>query len=487
MNKLVLVTGATGYVGGRLVSKLLKLNYKVRVLARNPNRLENKTWYKDVEIHKGDVLNRESLIGLFKNVDTAYYLIHSMSNFNNFEKTDIKAADIFSQIASDEKLKRIIYLGGLADSSSNLSKHLKSRHLTGDELRKSKTQIIEFRASVIVGSGSLSFEMIRNLTERIPVMICPRWVYTKTQPISIKNILDYLIASLSIEFKENQVFEIGGKDVLSYGDMIKQYALTRKLRRLLISIPVLTPKLSSYWVHWTTPLSANITRPLVEGLKNESIVKSFESDLYFKDIDILDYKESLILALDNLDTGNVETSWSDSLSSSNSEEYSVDLKSKEGILIERRNIYIESTPQRIFSFILTLGGENGWLYGNFLWKIRGYIDLLFGGVGLRRGRRNPIALQQGDALDFWRVEKIVDKKLLRLKAEMKLPGNAWLQYEMISINDSKTELIQTAYFAPKGLGGLMYWYALYPIHQVIFSGLIRTIKKRVENNGIHKA
>ena len=486
MNKLVLVTGATGYVGGRLVSKLVKMNYNVRVLARNPERLINKTWYSNVEIRQGDVLNKDSLIGLFKNVDTAYYLIHSMSNFNDFEKTDIKAANIFSQIASKEKLKRIIYLGGLADSSSNLSKHLKSRQLTGDELRKSETQIIEFRASVIVGSGSLSFEMIRNLTERIPVMICPRWVYTKTQPISIKNILDYLIASLDIQFKGNKVFEIGGKDVLSYGDMIKQYALIRKLKRLLISVPVLTPKLSSYWVHWTTPLSANITRPLVEGLKNESIVKSFEADSYFKDIKILNYKESLILALDNLDTGNVETSWSDSLSSSNSQEYLVDLKSKEGLLIERRNIYIESNAQRIFTFILALGGKNGWLYGNFLWKIRGYIDLLFGGVGMRRGRRNSIALQQGDALDFWRVEKIVDKKLLRLKAEMKLPGNAWLQYEIIFINDSKTELIQTAYFAPKGLGGLIYWYALYPIHQIIFSGLIKTIKKRVENNGIHK-
>jgi len=296
-----------------------------------------------------------------------------MSNFNDFEKTDIKAANIFSQIASKEKLKRIIYLGGLADSSSNLSKHLKSRLLTGDELRKSETQIIELRASVIVGSGSLSFEMIRNLTERIPVMICPRWVYTKTQPISIKNILDYLIASLDIQFKGNKVFEIGGKDVLSYGDMIKQYALIRKLKRLLISVPVLTPKLSSYWVHWTTPLSANITRPLVEGLKNESIVKSFEADSYFKDIKILNYKESLILALDNLDTGNVETSWSDSLSSSNSQEYLVDLKSKEGLLIERRNIYIESNAQRIFTFILAprrkkwvaiwkLPMENSWLY-----------------------------------------------------------------------------------------------------------------------------
>ena len=486
MDKIILVTGATGYVGGRLVSKLLEMNYQVRVLARNPSRLENNIWYKNVEIHKGDVLNKESLSGLFENVEKAYYLIHSMSNFNNFTETDIKAAKIFSEVAKQENLNQIIYLGGLADNTSNLSKHLKSRLLTGDELRKSGIQIIEFRASVIVGSGSLSFEMIRNLTERIPVMICPRWVYTKTQPISIKNVLDYLFACLKIDFEKNEIFEIGGKDVLSYGLMIKQYASMRKLKRLLIPIPILTPKLSSYWVHWTTPLSQNITRPLVEGLKNESIVKNFNVNSYFKNINILTYNESLELALNNLEAGNVETSWSDSLSSSNSDEYLVDLQSKEGLLIERRNIYIESSPKKIFSFILTLGGQHGWLYGNSLWKIRGYIDLLFGGVGLRRGRRNPNQLRQGDALDFWRVEKIILNKLLRLKAEMKLPGNAWLQYEIIPIDNIKTEIIQTAYFAPKGLGGLLYWYILYPIHQIIFSGLIKTIKKRVENNEFYK-
>lgn len=488
MDKLVLVTGATGYVGGRLISKLINMKYKVRVLARNPSRLENKTWYNKVEIHHGDVLDKNSLIGLFKNVDTAYYLIHSMSNFNNFDEKDIKAAKIFSKIADEEKLNQIIYLGGLADNSSDLSKHLRSRLLTGDELRKSKIKIIEFRASVIVGSGSLSFEMIRNLTERIPVMICPKWVYTRTQPISIKNVIEYLVSSLSIEFEKNMIFEIGGKDVLSYGDMIKQYAKIRNLKRLLIPIPILTPKLSSYWVHWTTPLSANITRPLVEGLKNESIIKSNNSSRsYFKKIKLLNYKEALNIALNNLKAGNVETSWSDSLSSSNREEYLVDLKSKEGLLIERRNIYIKSNSKNIFSFILTLGGKNGWLYGNFLWRMRGYIDLLVGGVGLRRGRRNPVELKQGDALDFWRVEKIISNKLLRLKAEMKLPGIAWLQYEIVSISDTKSELIQTAYFASKGLGGLLYWYILYPIHQIIFSGLIKTIKKKIELNEIYKA
>ena len=486
MNKVILVTGATGYVGGRLISRLLNMGYKIRVLARNPSRLENKRWYNDIEIHKGDVLNKKSLVGLFKNVEKAYYLIHSMSNFNDFAKTDIKAAKIFLQVAQNEKLKQIIYLGGLADNSTNLSKHLKSRQLTGTELRKSKIQIIEFRASVIVGSGSLSFEMIRNLTERIPIMICPRWVYTKTQPISIQNVLDYLTNCLTINFKKNEIFEIGGGDVLNYGDMIKQYAVIRGLKRLLLPVPVLTPKLSSYWVHWTTPLSANITRPLVEGLKNESIVKNNHTMTYFKNINILNYNESLAIALNNLDNGNVETSWSDSLSSSNSDEYLVDLKSEEGLLIERRNIYINSSSKNIFQFILTLGGENGWLYGNFLWRIRGYIDLLLGGVGLRRGRRSPYELRQGDALDFWRVEKIIDNKLLRLKAEMKLPGNAWLQYEIISIDNLKTEVIQTAYFAPKGLGGLTYWYILYPIHQIIFSGLIKNIKRNVEGYGIHK-
>ena len=476
--KKILVTGSTGYVGGRLVPKLLAEGYKVRVLARNPERIKNKAWFNDVEVHQGDILKPETINGLFNEIDVAYYLIHSMQGHKNFEKVDLFAADTFAKIASKENLKKIIYLGGLADDSMQLSKHLKSRLDTGKKLSNYGANIIEFRANVIVGSGSLSFEMIRNLTERIPVMICPQWVYTKTQPIAISNVIEYLISALNISIPDNQIIEIGGRDVFTYGDMIRQYAKVRKLKRFLIPVPVLTPKLSSYWVHWTTPLSANITRPLVQGLKNESIVKSNTAKKYFPDIKLLTYSESVKRAVFNFDNKSIETCWSDSLSSSKGNDNQVTSINQEGLITETRFIKIISHKSKIFNFVTSIGGDRGWLYANFLWSIRGYIDLMFGGVGLRRGRRHPYDLKQGDALDFWRVEKIIPNKLLRLKAEMKLPGKAWLEYEILD-RKNDCQLIQRAYFMPTGLFGLIYWYSLYPLHKIIFRGLINNIKKEV--------
>ena len=479
VSKNILVTGSTGYVGGRLVPKLLEKGYSVRVLVRNAERLKNRSWYSKVEIFSGDVLDISSLKNLFVDIDLAYYLIHSMSDTNDFDQSDIKAAQNFCSAAKKSNLKKIIYLGGLADSETKLSKHLKSRQNTGDELRKSSINITEFRAGVIVGSGSLSFEMIRNLSERIPVMICPKWVYTKTQPIAIRNVIDYLIQTIDMPMPNNQIIEIGGKDVLSYGDMIKKYSEVRELKRYLIPVPVLTPNLSSYWVHWTTPLSSSITRPLVQSLKNESIVTNEIAIKYFPKIQLIKYKEAVQLALAKLNQQLVETSWSDSLSSSHGSDVIVDIKAIEGLIVEKRSIIINSSDDNIFSFLLTLGGENGWLFANYLWEIRGYIDLMLGGVGLRRGRRNANEIKQGDALDFWRVEKLLTNKIIRLKAEMIVPGKAWLQYEINSIDKLKCELIQSAYFAPKGLFGLAYWYLLYPIHKIIFSGLIKAIRKKI--------
>ena len=480
MREKILVTGATGYVGGRLIPQLLDNNYKVRVLVRNPDRLKNKAWYNKVDIYKGNVLNQKTIIGLFEGIDTAYYLIHSMENHKNFDKTDLVAANIFATTAKTENLKKIVYLGGLAEDRRNLSKHLQSRLDTGKELSRHGITVIEFRASVIVGSGSLSFEMIRNLTERLPMMICPKWIYTRTQPIAISNIIEYLINILNANILENQIIDIGGKDILTYGEMIRQYAKIRNLKRLLLPVPVLTPKLSSYWVHWTTPLSANITRPLVEGLKNESIVKNNSAQEYFSNIKLLSYKDSVKKAISNFDTKSIETSWSDSLSSSKGNDNYVDTFLKEGIIIESRKIKIRKNKEIIFNFISSIGGEKGWLYTNFLWKIRGYIDVLVGGVGLRRGRRHPSKLKQGDALDFWRVEKITPNQILRLKAEMRIPGKAWLEYKIIEEKDN-CQLIQNAYFMPTGLFGLFYWYVLYPIHKIIFRGLIKTIKKEIES------
>tara|TARA_Y100000814_G_scaffold288735_1_gene260641 strand:+ start:614 stop:2089 length:1476 start_codon:yes stop_codon:yes gene_type:complete len=485
----ILVTGATGYVGGRLIPKLLQLGFEVRILARNPDRIKNRSWYSDVEIFTGDVLNKDSLKGLFTNIDTAFYLIHSLSQGNNFNHADIEAAENFSQVAQAEKLNKIIYLGGLAEGSDHLSEHLLSRQKTGEILRNSDIDITEFRSGVIVGSGSLSFEIIRNLTERLPIMICPKWVYTKTQPISIENVLEYLIHSVSTDTPKNSIFEIGGDNVLSYGDMIRRYALIRGLSRLLIPVPVLTPKLSSYWIHWTTPVSAKMTRPLVEGLKNESIVHDKKAQQYFPQISLINYDDAVKLALSNLDDQDIETSWSDSLSSSNGQDDPiesislqndniVDYNEISGMLQDKKIITIEKSSASIFTFLSTLGGETGWLYGNLLWKIRGYIDLFFGGVGLRRGRRDPMVLNQGDALDFWRIEKIIENKLIRLKAEMKVPGKAWLQYDIVE-NKNNCTLTQTAFFAPKGLLGLLYWYSLFPIHIFIFKGMIKAIKNRV--------
>ena len=477
--KKILVTGSSGYVGGRLVPKLIKKGYDVRVLIRNPQRIKDKIWYDKVDVFKGDVLDENSITGLFEGVDIAYYLIHSMEANGDFVKSDLIAANNFAKVADKENLENIIYLGGLADESSELSEHLKSRHDTGKELSKFGAKVIEFRANVIVGSGSLSFEMIRNLTERIPVMICPQWVYTKTQPIAISNVLDYLIGALKIEVNKSVAIEIGGKDILTYGEMIRKYAKVRNLNRYLIPVPVLTPKLSSYWVHWTTPLSANITRPLVEGLKNESIVRVKNAQKYFPNIKLLSYEESVSMAIANLDKKSIETSWSDSLTSSNGNDSQVSSVIKEGLIVETRKIKIKSSSHRIFSTISSIGGDNGWFYANFLWSIRGYIDLLFGGVGLRRGRRHPNKLRQGDALDFWRVEKIVLNKLLRLKAEMRLPGKAWLEYEIVE-NNNDIILFQRAYFLPTGLFGLAYWYTLYPLHKIIFKGLLNAIRKKVE-------
>ena len=477
--KKILVTGSSGYVGGRLVPKLVNLNHSVRVLVRNPQRIENKIWYDKVEVFKGNVLDEKSIADLFKDVEIAYYLIHSMESKKDFVESDLLAANNFAKLASVAGVKKIIYLGGLADENTKLSNHLKSRHDTGKELAKFSPNVVEFRANVIVGSGSLSFEMIRNLTERIPVMICPQWVFTRTQPIAISNILEYLIGALSIKIDKSVIIEIGGKDVLTYGEMIKEYAKARKLSRYLIPIPILSPKLSSYWVHWTTPLSASITKPLVEGLKNESIVTSDLAKKYFPEIKLLSYTQAVEKSILNFDKKLIETSWSDSLVSSNGNDNQVSSVLKEGLIVETRKIKINASKNNVFKTITSIGGDNGWFYANFLWSIRGYIDLLFGGVGLRRGRRHPSKLKQGDALDFWRVEKVVSNKLLRLKAEMKLPGKAWLEYEIFE-NKDNVILLQKAYFMPTGLFGLLYWYGLYPLHKVIFSGLVNRIKSKSE-------
>jgi uncharacterized protein YbjT (DUF2867 family) len=416
-------------------------------------------------------------------VSAAYYLIHSMSGNEDFHERDIFAARIFSRCAKLSGIDQIIYLGGLGDPDSRLSEHLASRQATGQALAQSGIPVTEFRAAVIVGSGSISFEMVRYLTERIPVMICPQWVYTNVQPIAIRDVLSYLVAALETPECLGRVIEIGGSDVLSYGDMIKVYAEVRGLRRFLIPVPVLTPRLSSYWVHWMTPVPASITRPLVEGLRNEVVVRDEKALQIFPNITPIDYRTAVKRVLNVLETGQAETRWTDALASSIGDRSPVSLTSREGMIIERRQTSVKASASQVFQAFSRLGGEQGWLYFDWAWRIRGVIDRLFGGVGLRRGRRDPYEVRVGDALDFWRVEAVVPNELLCLRAEMKVPGGAWLQFEAHPQENGSTRLLQTAFFTPKGFIGFLYWYLLYPIHGVIFSGLIQKLKMMAESGG----
>ena len=477
---MVLVTGATGYVGGRLVPRLLEAGRRVRVLARDPSRLAGRPWVEAVEVVRGDVLDPSTLPAALNGVEVAYYLVHSMGEQAAFAARDREAARAFGLAARDAGVERIVYLGGLGAAETGLSDHLRSRQETGDALRSGGVPVTEFRAAVIVGSGSISFEMIRWLVERLPVMICPRWVFQRIQPVAITDVLSYLVAAPDVPESADRIVEIGGSDVLTYRDMMLGYAARRGLRRHLVPVPVLTPRLSSHWVRWMTPVPAAIARPLVEGLRNEVIVRDDSALHLFPAIHPLSYAEALDQALERLERGEVETAWSDALSNSPPGVPTVTLSTVEGMIIERRTVQVDLFPEPLFRAFTGLGGERGWLYMNWAWEIRGVLDQLVGGPGFRRGRRDPDNLRPGDALDFWRVEAVEPGRLLRLRAEMKVPGRAWLQFEAQPL-DGGSLLSQTAYFAPHGLAGHLYWYALYPIHAAIFGNLVRRVAERARS------
>lgn len=477
---LILVSGATGYVGGRLVPRLLEAGYRVRCLVRDPSRLRGRPWATQVEMAAGDVLEPETLSAALAGVETAYYLVHSMHGGPDFHQRDQRAACHFATAARAAGVGRIIYLGGLGDPEADLSQHLRSRQDIGMILGQSGVSVTEFRAAIIVGSGSLSFEMIRYLVERVPVMICPRWVYTRVQPISIRDVLGYLVAALETPESSGQVVEIGGKDILTYAEMMMGYARARSLRRWLIPVPVLTPRLSGYWVHWVTPIPATLAHPLIEGLRNEVVVRDPRAQTLFPQIQPIDYMTAVRLAVERLEASQQETAWSDALASSQGDVPPVQLTIQAGMILERRSRRVAAPPEAVYRVFAGIGGARGWYCANWIWRLRGVLDRLVGGVGLRRGRRHPDDLRAGDALDFWRVEAVEPGQRLRLRAEMKLPGQAWLQFEARSQPDGFTLLKQTAFFAPHGLSGLLYWYVLYPVHALIFAGLIREIARRAE-------
>jgi uncharacterized protein YbjT (DUF2867 family) len=478
---LVLLTGASGYVGGRLLKSLENAGWPVRCLARHPEFLQGRVT-PDTEVVKGDCLDQASLAPALAWVQTAYYLVHSMGSSGKFEEQDRQAAGNFAAAARQAGVRRIIYLGGLGAEEQSLSTHLRSRQEVADILRSSGIPTIEFRASIVIGSGSLSFEMIRALVQRLPVMICPRWVAVKAQPIAIEDVLAYLLQALALPIGESAVFEIGGPDQVSYGDIMKEYARQCGLRRWTISVPVLTPRLSSLWLGLVTPIYARIGRKLVDSLRNPTLVRN-PSALKVFDIKPRSLREAIERALLNEDKEFAETRWSDALSSAGK------TRSWGGVrfgtrLVDSRTAHVAACPAAAFAPIRRIGGVNGWYFAGFLWWFRGFLDLLAGGVGMRRGRRNAETLKVGDALDFWRVEAFEPDHLLSLVAEMKVPGRAWLKFEVepsgARPGSQESNIRQTAIFDPAGLGGLVYWYALYPAHRWIFAGMLREIAARAE-------
>lgn len=475
---LILVTGATGYVGGRLVPRLVAAGRRVRCLVRDPGRLQGREWLGHVEVVAGDVLRPETLAPALAGVAVAYYLVHSMARGAGFHERDVAAARAFGRAAARAGVRRIIYLGGLGDPGGDLSEHLRSRQETGAALREGGVPVTEFRAAVVVGAGSISFEMIRYLTERLPVMVCPRWVYTRVQPIAVDDLLAYLVRALDVPESAGRVIEIGGADVLTYGDMIRRYARVRGLRRWLVPVPVLTPRLSSYWVHLVTPIPSTIARPLIEGLRSETVVRDDLARRLFPEIEPVGYDDAVRAALASLEAGAVETAWSDALATTAPTAAPRVLTTQEGMIIERRQLVVAAPPARVFAAVSGIGGQRGYGPHGWAWALRGALDRLVGGVGLRRGRRDPDHLRAGDAVDFWRVEAVEQDRLLRLRAEMKVPGAAWLQFETLPHGDGQTQLVQTAFFAPKGLAGPLYWYLLYPVHSLVFSGTVAALAAR---------
>lgn len=475
--ELILLTGATGYIGGRLLPALLEKGYKVRCLARRPEHLKGHV-HGNCEVVAADLADANSLGPAMAGVATAFYLVHSMGSEGGFAEQDRRAAENFGRAARSAGVRRIIYLGGLGGDKT-LSEHLASRQEVGRILCDLGVPTIELRASIIIGSGSLSFEMVRALVSRLPVMTTPRWVRSLAQPIAGEDVLSYCLAAIEMPGEDSIVYEIAGPDRVSYADLMREYERQVGLNRLIIPVPVLSPGLSSLWLELVTPLYARVGRKLIESVKYDTVVKD---DRALRDFDIRPrgLREAIARALANEDQEFAQTRWSDALSSSGSP------KTWGGVcfgnrLIDRRRVHVGVDPVAAFKPVERIGGTTGWYFANWLWKLRAVIDLLLGGVGIRRGRPHTQRLLPGDALDFWRVEAVEPPLLLRLRAEMKLPGRAWLQFEVEPDESGKGSWItQTALFDPIGLLGPLYWYGIWPLHQWVFAGMLRSIARAAE-------
>ncbi|MCX4405484.1 MULTISPECIES: SDR family oxidoreductase [unclassified Streptomyces] len=480
-----LVTGATGYIGGRLVPELLGAGHRVRCLARSPAKLRDYPWVGDAEVVRGDVTDAGSVAEALRGVDVAYYLVHALGTGHAFEETDRKAAGIFGEQARAAGVRRIVYLGGLTPAGvpqERLSPHLRSRAEVGDILLKSGVPTTVLRAAVIIGSGSASFEMLRYLTERLPVMVTPSWVRTRIQPIGVRDVLRTLVGSARMPAEVNRTFDIGGPEVLTYLEMMQRYAAVAELpRRLILPVPVLTPGLSSHWVGLVTPVPASIARPLTESLRHEVVCHEHDIVRYVPDPPgrPFAFDEAVSLALQRVRDAQVTTRWSSaSVPGAPSDPLPTDPDWAGGSLYsDRRELAVDAPPGALWRVIEGIGGENGWYSFPSAWALRGRLDRLVGGVGLRRGRRDAARLRVGDSLDFWRVEDIEPGHLLRLRAEMRLPGLAWLELYAEAGAGGRSRYRQRALFHPHGLLGQAYWWSISPFHALVFGGMARNIAK----------
>jgi uncharacterized protein YbjT (DUF2867 family) len=473
----ILVTGATGYVGGQLCSLLEERGERLRCMARKPEYLQPRV-AATTEVVEGDVLDQSSLERALAGIDTAFYLVHSMGSSEAFEEQDRRGALNFGRAGRICNLRRIIYLGGLGSSSEPLSAHLRSRQEVGRLLRDSGVPTIELRASIVIGAGSLSFEMVRALVERLPIMVTPRWVTNDAQPIAVSDLLDYLVAAIDVAGNTSKVYEIGGADRVSYRDIMLEYARQRSLRRLMIPVPVLSPRLSSLWLGLVTPLFARVGRKLIDSISHPTVVQSDAAERDFS-IRPMGLRRAIAVALRDEDR-EAAVRWYGALSSGGT------WRDWGGVrfgnrLADAREVWVPVPPERAFAPIRRIGGRTGWYAADWLWSLRGALDLLAGGIGMRRGRTDPEHLRTGDVVDCWRVERYEEPRRVRLSAEMKLPGRAWLEFE-VTPDGTGSRIRQTAIFDPIGLSGLLYWYGIYPLHAYVFTNMLRGIASRASGS-----
>jgi uncharacterized protein YbjT (DUF2867 family) len=475
----VAVTGVTGYVGGRLVPELLAAGHRVRAVARNPSRLRGRPWYGDVDVVQADAADLAAIRAALDGVDVAYYLIHSLGTGRRFEARDRRTALTFAQAAREAGVSRIVYLGGLHPDTEPLSPHLESRKEVGEILLASGVPTTVLRAAVILGSGSASFEMMRYLTERLPAMTTPRWVENRIQPIAIRDVLRYLVGSARMPADVSRAFDIGGPEVLTYRQMMQRYAKVAGLPpRVIVAVPVLSPRLSSLWVGLVTPVPSGLARPLVESLVHEVVCKERDIAAHVPDPPdgLLSFDRAVELALARIQDADVVTRWSSaSVAGAPSDPLPTDPDWAGGSLyVDERTTRVDADPEDLWSVLESVGGERGWYSWGLAWQVRGLLDRLSGGPGLRRGRRDPHRLAVDDAVDFWRVEEVEHARLVRLRAEMRLPGLAWLELR-VGRADGATVFTQRAVFHPHGLAGQLYWWSVAPFHGVIFGGMQRGI------------